>query len=638
MAKAKTPKTQTEVNDIKNTKDIGFIDPKDMKKADGMLNKAPFHKVDLTKDRLVSYADVEYLKTVLDVLWPKSKFKPSKLKGATNDLVNAGMKITYKDPKDPASVKALHQAYVYRKGRARYEIFINGNTEAEAFDAMDLHEKGHVLYLHTDNVEVYQDLFGKELEKIWDEKVAKWFSEDAQKGYKRDKIVKFIFTQFSNIAQDMEINSKLFENEWVDAKKTMSRSSLIMRIRDLKDCFDDITKTIKDQKARTMTTHEYAVLHGKFKFVADQLEKRTAGKIDDILFCYPSYYDWPEKLDWFTYMMLLVKNNFDEVMEQVQQMAQAMAQAMGKGSGQGDPNGQGQGSGSGNGSGQGTNKTISKDVLDGYFEDENAKEEAEASSSGGDGDGDGEDDDGLQEALAGAAKGRSDGGDGRGSGGGAWTGEIETCATFDSFVRFLNKVCLGKELRKLTTDLLYYSNRNKNSGTGGVVLPRRYSTEKWLPTAVTIVVDISGSVSTDYVERVINAIVSANSGIDLKKSHIIFCDTNVQGDEILSKRTRKAWSGGGTQIANGIRYVFEKGYVKKSSDKLIVVSDLEDNLDSWVKAARGKPGQKFVVGYNVNNEEKFDGRKQMKKYIPNTENGWEFVKTFRTMFIEEKIN
>ena len=645
MAK-KDPKTQTEVNDIKNTKDIGIVDPAAMKKATAMISKSPFKNDDLSKDRLINRKDVEYLGKILDVLWPKSKFKPKKLKLTTDDLVNAGMRISYKDALDPASIAGLMQAYVYRISRAHYSIFINGHTEAEAFDSMDLHEKGHILFLHTDNVDIYQKMFSKELDKIWDEKVAKWFTADAQKGYRREKIVQFIFAQFANIAQDMEINSKLFEKEWIEAKRTMSRSSLIMRIRDLEEKFDPITSTLKDQKERTIGSREHALLVAKFKFILDQLTKRADGKIDDILFCYPSYYDWPEKLDWFTYLMLLVKNNFDEVMEQVQQMAQEMAQAAGKGGGQGNSqgtgNGSGQDDGSGSGAGQGQ-KPISKDVLDNYFDDQAEQEKArsggdtegEGSESGGGGEkGDGDD----EGEGSGGASGRSEGGTGRGQGGGAWVGEVETHRTFDSFVKFLNKVCLGKELRKMTTDLLYYSNRNKNMGMGGVVLPRRFTTEKWMPTAVTIVIDISGSVNTEYVERIINAIVSANSGIDLKKSHIVFCDTDVRGDEILSRRTRKAWSGGGTSIANGIKYVFMKGYVKKGTDKLIVVSDLEDNLDDWIKAADGKPGQKYVVGYNVNNDESFDAKKQMKKWIPNNDKGWKFVRTFKTMMIEEKID
>jgi hypothetical protein len=633
MAK-KQPKTQSEVKDIKNTKDIGVIDPAVQKAAAALLKKAPFKTEvfnkkgeSLTEDRLLNLADTDYVRSILDVLWPKSQFTPKKHQATTDELVNAGMKILYKDSMDPQSIAGLMQAYVYRAARASYRIFINGTTEAEAFDSMDLHEKGHILYLHTDNVKIYKDLFSKELDKIWDEKVSKWFTDDAKKGYKKSKIVDFIFDQFSNIAQDMEINSKLFEKEWIDAKLTMARSNLIMRIVDIESHFDDLSKALKDQKERKIDSPQYLRLLDKFLFIVSQLEKRAKGEIDDILFCYPSYYDWPEKLDWITYLMLLVKNQFDDVMNQIQQMMNAMQQASGQGNSQGQSSGQGPGGG----------KQISKDVLDDYFDDKNAQDKAQSGSpTSGDEE---QPEDGDEEASAsGGANERSEGGSGKGAGSGAWIGEIQTCKTFDSFTKFINKICLGKKLMKFTTDLMYYANRGKNSGLGGVILPRRYHTEKWMPTAATFVIDISGSVATDYVERIINAVVSANSGIDLKKSHIVFCDTNVVGDEILSKRTKKVWAGGGTRIASGIKYVFDKGYVKTNKDKLFVVSDLEDDLTEWVRVAHGHAGQKFVIGYNVNGDRCFDAKKMMKRWIPDNERGYEFVKTFTTLFIEEVID
>jgi uncharacterized protein with von Willebrand factor type A (vWA) domain len=193
---------------------------------------------------------------------------------------------------------------------------------------------------------------------------------------------------------------------------------------------------------------------------------------------------------------------------------------------------------------------------------------------------------------------------------------------------------LGKKNRKLNTDVLYYSNRGRNST--GVIFPRRHLIEKWLPTDVTVVVDISGSVSTEYVERVINAIVDANSGIDLKNSHIIFCDTQVTSDEILSRRTKNVYSGGGTDIAVGIKYAVDK-YVKKTTDKLIVISDFEDNLTRWIEAAHSCKGQCYAIGYNVHNDEKFDPKSIMTNYLPSNEAGQMFCKRFKTLFIQEVI-
>jgi hypothetical protein len=626
MAKSKNDKTTT-VNDVVNKKDIGVISKKARDDAINRFKVAPFTGVDLTKDRLLQYDDVQYLYGILDILWPRSNFSPYQLKQTTTNLVNAGIQIKYRDPEDPASKAQLMQAYVARTGRAKYEIFINGDTEAESFESADLHEKGHVLYQHTDGVKLYLDIFKKELDKIWDEKVKKWFTDDAQKGYKRDKIVKFIFAQFSNIAQDMEINSKLFESEWIKAKKTLSRSSLVMCLKDLNNQFNDATFLLKEKKAQDISSKQYAAILGKFEFIRDNLERRSKNEIDDILFCYPTYYNWPEKLDWMTYIMLLVKNHFDDVMEQVQKQMQAAMSG----------NGNGQGNGSGKGQVDPSGKRISKDALDDYFD--KAEKDAEAqdgNGGGGDGDEEGEESDDEVDG-GGGPQSRSEGGSDRSnSGAGNWKSDIETCETFDQFVKFLNKICLGKELRKLTTDLLYNSNRRKTNNLGGVLLPRRYSTAKWMPTAITIVVDISGSVATDYVERIINAIISANSGVDLKKSHILFTDTRVEKDEFLNKRTTHVYSGGGTDIAVGINEAFK--YVKKPTDKLLVISDFEDNLDRWVKVAEGKPGIKYAIGYNVNGDKEFNPTKSMSRWLPSNEAGQKFVKVFKTMFITEVID
>jgi uncharacterized protein with von Willebrand factor type A (vWA) domain len=156
-----------------------------------------------------------------------------------------------------------------------------------------------------------------------------------------------------------------------------------------------------------------------------------------------------------------------------------------------------------------------------------------------------------------------------------------------------------------------------------------------MPSEVTIVVDISGRVATNYVERVINAIVDTNSGIDLKNSHIIFCDTEVTSDEIISKRTRMAVAGGGTDIAVGIAYAGR--YMKKSTSKLFCISDFEDNISAWVREAKKFPGQKYAIGYNVSNSDNFNGVDVVDRYIGSSSNAQDFLKTFKVLFINEKI-
>jgi hypothetical protein len=74
-------------------------------------------------------------------------------------------------------------------------------------------------------------------------------------------------------------------------------------------------------------------------------------------------------------------------------------------------------------------------------------------------------------------------------------------------------------------------------------------------------------------------------------------------DEIMSARTKSVHAGGGTCMANGIRYIAKKNYVKRGTDKLFVISDFQDSLDDWCNAVEKIPGIHYAIGYNVSTEE-----------------------------------
>jgi hypothetical protein len=573
--------------------------------------------------RLVTKKDVDTLRELIDMIYPASNYKPSQLKDTTDNLFEMGTVIRYHPRDHKLSKDQLLLAYVQREFRNSYKIFINEDVEDEAFDSMDLHEKGHVFFNHTQNIKVSMEQFKKELETIWDAKIAKYFNNDVINTSK-SKIVKMLYMEFSNIAQDMEINSKLFDNgEWVRAKKTMGRSAMIVHYLALISKFDDLSGLLKDENDRKIKSKSYQKVLQNFLFMRDNIKERINGEEGDFQFCYPTNQGWPEKLDWMTYMILLIKN-IDNTMEQV--IKQIMSGLSQKGNGNG-------------GSGPG-GKTISQDVLDNYMDQQAGDKAAQSDANGNflddddteeNGDGDGED------GGTGVANGRNMGGNSMGKGSGGTKCEFETCDTFDNFTKFLAKHCLGKKNRKWNSDVLYNSNRGKFASR--VVVPRRHLTEKWMPTECNIIVDVSGSVPTDYVERVINSIVDTNSGIDLAHSHIIFCDENVVSDEIMSKRTKSVYAGGGTHIASGIKYVADKGYCKRATDKLFVISDFQDDLDSWVTAVKGVPGIHYAIGYNVTDEEECE--QVLERRGGRSRDNSEFAKAwsaaFRTVFITERI-
>jgi hypothetical protein len=627
------------INTTNNNKTVFSVVPKKVREqADKIYKTSSFWdaanntEVNLANDRLLQRQDVDDIEKLVNIIYPKSRFSPTQLKDTNDDLINIGTLVRYFPRDHKKSKDQLLLAYVMREFRNSYRIFINEDCEDESFDSMDLHEKGHIIFNHTQNVSMYLAQFKKELEQIWDLKIAKYFENSTVKNSK-DKIVKMLYAEFSNIAQDMEINSKLFDNgEWIKAKKTMARSGIIVHLKHLKSQFDDLSGLIKDPKARKINSGAYKKLLGYFNFILNNIKQRIEGEEGDFQFCYPSNKGWPEKLDWMTYMILLIKD-IDETMDQIIKNVLQQIKQGGQGQGQGSGSGQGQGQGSGG-------KQISQEVLDNYFDQANANEDAQNDANGDSTVDEGDDDLDDEDSSGGSSvgRGRNTGGNSIGKGSGGDKVDIETCATFSDFTRFLSKNCLGKKNRRWNSDVLYNSNRGKFSSS--VVVPRRHLIEKWMPTECHIIVDVSGSVPTEYVERVINSIIDTNSGIDLAHSHIIFCDEYVVSDEILSKRTREVFAGGGTCMANAIRYVKDKGYMKKATDKLFIISDMQDNLIDWCKEIRNLPGIHWAVGYNVRSEKEaidtINGRHSYKSNS-NSEFAREWNQCFKTIFITESL-
>jgi len=621
-------------------KSVFVLVPKtNRQQAEKMFHAAPFYDakgkidffgntlpiIDFETTRLITRSDVMYLQQMLDVIYPKSRYTPTKLKLANDDLIEHSTMVKYTDRAHPKLKAAGVLACVMKEWRNMFNIFINEDMENESYDSADLHEKGHILFNHTAGTKMYIEQFRKEIDKIWDLKLAKYFESTTFKNSK-DKIVRMLFNEFSNIAQDMEINSKLFDNgEWVKAKKTLARSATVVHYLDVYREFDELSGLIKNENARNLGHKSYEKIVKKFLIVLSNIIDRIDGKEGDFKFCYPTNKGWPEKLDWMTYMILLVKDiddTMEQVLKQIQEKLQAGAAAQGSGNG---------GAGTGTAGGQ---KKISQDILDEYFDQDKSEKDAMDDANEGGGIGDDEDDEETGDASSG---GRSQGGEGRGRGSSPVEVEFETCETFDSFTKFLRKNCLGKKNRRWNSDVLYNSNRGKFASR--VVVPRRHLIEKWMPTECHIIVDVSGSVPTDYVERVINSIVDTNSGIDLARSHIIFCDTSVVSDEIMNARTKSVYSGGGTEIAEGIKYVAKKGYCSKRTDKLFIISDFQDNLNAWVQAAQEIPGIKYAIGYNVTNKEDcnriFDHAGYGGRGDGEFKQKWN--NTFKTVFITEVI-
>jgi hypothetical protein len=174
----------------------------------------------------------------------------------------------------------------------------------------------------------------------------------------------------------------------------------------------------------------------------------------------------------------------------------------------------------------------------------------------------------------------------------------------DPLDQFLVK--LGRDHRKTVVsikprrDIMYRHNRRMGSGRGKVIIPSiQMKLEKNNTPRVVFLIDISGSMDVDLIDRVLKTI-----SISLKK-----ISTSVRYDVItwntsLAKHykdldPRKPLTSfpcdGGTALAYGIQY-FGLHYDKDSP--LVIISDFCDDLDDWNTECNKLQGYKlFGINY-----------------------------------------
>jgi predicted metal-dependent peptidase len=495
-------------------------------------------------------------------------------------------------------------AYTYRSYRGKYTIFIKDGVSPEAFEMLDLHEKGHIVLNHTHLREMHEPHFAKVIEAQWN-KVKKHFADTALKNYSKEKLVRYLYDKFANIAQDMQINSIYFEN-WPLFRSTIYREELLSYVRDLEHYFD--------QGIDKLSTNDYRKFADKFLHVRAGIELKTLGTIDGkpgpekkfgndptqiSQYCHPSHEGWPEKLDWMIYMQLMIND--------IENWAGKVAAGYGSGRPLKNPNG------TGDKSGENKSKIDGDDVTD----DAEQKKEMEKNDEEVQ-DGDFQDDDFDL-----------DSGKGSGHDGGV-VGYVAECTKFDELIRILREKCLQKKSRRLHTDVLYNTNRNKHHG---VVIPRRQYREKWVPGSIIILLDVSGSVPTDLVTKVIKSIVNTTGVFDPKGSRLIQWDTELCSDTLLSEKKIEINRGGGTEMADGIAYCGK--YMRTSLDRLFVLSDFEDELSKWITEGRKVRGYKCAIGYRVNRSQSKDEwlAEKLSGYRGSSELREDFLNIFDTVLL-----
>ena len=385
-----------------------------------------------------------------------------------------------------------------------YKMVIDNKNE-ELFDFYFMHESGHIIFTHV-NPNKIQELNNKNKFRAAYSKFKKYFDKS---NYTAEDIYAYFQSYVFNMIMDWQINSDFFTKE------------------------------------------EY-----------DYFSNIIGGG------CYPTDYDYPEKLTWNDYLNLIIMDP-DKFMQKLMENQQQNGNGQGQ-SKQG--NGQG-GSGSSNSKCSEDIKNRTKDemtaaidklveTMKDKFQEEIKKAAAQEELKN-------------QEAQAGV-DGTGNRGFGRGTGSNP-TKLTESYETYEELERFILSNITNKIESYEKRDCMYNYNRRRH-GTN-ILIPKIRKQIVNRDSGLTVLMDVSGSVSCDDIKNFVNVFKNISKKLS-KNCHLVLWDTRLVAEYGINDEIYPA-SGGGTDIALGIAYVMNKPEYKKTT--LFVVSDFEDNLQDWIK-------------------------------------------------------
>lgn len=166
-----------------------------------------------------------------------------------------------------------------------------------------------------------------------------------------------------------------------------------------------------------------------------------------------------------------------------------------------------------------------------------------------------------------------------GSGGRQGTVLTDGCSNwvdFEGLEKEIKELLINRSITTSKRDLLY--NYNRGRGCGDVLTPRYREETRYEDVPMTVILDVSGSISEKNILGFCNIFKNVSRMVD-KKCTIILWDTDLRAI-FDSKDEIKAISGGGTDIGSGIRYVRDK-MQPADIGNLFIVSDCEDTLEDW---------------------------------------------------------
>lgn len=529
------------------------------------------------------------------------------VKPATYDTVKATMSTLVHEYVDEVLSEA--PAASTRSPTGIYQILLPNDIPDYARIPLDEHEMGHCIFQHLKDCPAKMAQVKKQLKTKWPQFKAKIENDE---DLDDDTLLSAFANQISNIAMDMEINSKYFGvgDDWKVQSENIAVGTTVTTINRMKEMPDEVFEELKKELSNT-----------------EELLKSHGG-------VHPEAYNFPAGMSWMAYINLILTNpnefmdNLNKQLDMQKMLNEALKELKNQmkmqgqgGQGQGQSgqssngksgkkggkagngsgnskekgengkdkdkgsNGSGEGKdkkekGKGNGNGSGKVKASAiKKAADKQAQISNEAKEAtkrndakKAANAAKNGPQEGDDDDWSQAADS------SDVGIGNTHERNGWE-STETHYELSKEVRtFIEKCCLGNAVTYEKQDPLYNYNRGK-CGHNGVMRMRTTVQQVYRPGNLIAVIDVSGSVQIDLVKALLNELKKYRRNFGYR-SRIILWDTDLVDDIEFKNFDDKIHCGGGTEIASGIAYA--KKYLKTDADKLFIISDFEDYLDRWV--------------------------------------------------------
>lgn len=407
-----------------------------------------------------------------------------------------------------------------------------------------------------------------------------------------------------NIAMDMEVNTKILSTEDIDEME-----------KDITDVLDPEGTRFKkaDVLEEALKSDEAKDLNNEQKeSVQDEIEKlRNEAMVKLILPCRYHFKDgspFPDGLTYEEYLMLIIQNldqfikmlvnitqggNGDTSQVTAEDLRNALQNGQGQGQGEGEQgNGQGQGgmqsisdmmNSCGMTSGQGgkQSKDQTADTDSPYKNSGNGSENSSDQNNGSKDHGSESRDEADKARENGSIY--NQGGSGRSTSGGS-EGIRDVSKTVDSVDMAIDLVMKNYKSKVITRldkrDMVYLWNRGINRT---VISPKYlHKVETDHKPKFVFMIDISGSMNTGLIDRILNTISKKMKKINSALTYDIITWNTSLGEHLrdikASDVVPRVRYGGGTTLATGIKY-FRENYGKEAI--FIIVSDFEDDLEDW---------------------------------------------------------